>query len=110
MKQHLTLLFACLISTAYSQQHIKINNTGQIKLLGTFERELLSEETFADWFNPNYDTFEIDKQTTQKIKESINEVDSIQVFFGTWCGDSKREVPRFLKIMDELNYENFNEN
>jgi thiol-disulfide isomerase/thioredoxin len=23
---------------------------------------------------------------------------------GTWCHDSKREVPRFYKILDELNY------
>jgi thiol-disulfide isomerase/thioredoxin len=24
---------------------------------------------------------------------------SIQLFFGTWCGDSKREVPRMLKVL-----------
>ncbi len=23
---------------------------------------------------------------------------------GTWCSDSRREVPRFYKILDELNY------
>jgi thiol-disulfide isomerase/thioredoxin len=25
-----------------------------------------------------------------------------RVFFGSWCGDSKREVPRFLKLLDLL--------
>ena len=24
---------------------------------------------------------------------------------GTWCGDSKREVPRFYKILDETNFD-----
>ena len=24
----------------------------------------------------------------------------VLVFLGTWCGDSKREVPRFLRIVD----------
>ncbi len=26
----------------------------------------------------------------------------IEVFFGTWCSDSKREVPRFFQIIDEI--------
>ena len=26
----------------------------------------------------------------------------VEVFLGTWCGDSKRELPRFMKLMDEL--------
>jgi thiol-disulfide isomerase/thioredoxin len=25
---------------------------------------------------------------------------------GTWCSDSRREVPRFLRILDELNFNN----
>ena len=28
--------------------------------------------------------------------------DRIEVFLGTWCSDSQREVPKFLKILDEL--------
>ena len=24
---------------------------------------------------------------------------------GTWCGDSRREVPRFYKIIDNLNFD-----
>ena len=94
------------MTNAFSQQYIEINNTGQLKLLGSFDKKLLLEEPFADWFNPNYDTFEINKSAIRKAKSEIAGIDSIQVFFGTWCGDSKREVPRFLKIMDELNYEN----
>ncbi len=28
----------------------------------------------------------------------------ILAFLGTWCGDSKREVPRFLKILETANF------
>jgi len=31
----------------------------------------------------------------------------ITVFLGTWCSDSKREVPRFFAIADEVNNSNF---
>lgn len=105
MKHYLTLLFIFALSASYSQKHIKINNTGQLKLLGSFEKDLLNEEPFSEWFAPNYDTFEIDKSALNKIRSRLTDIDSIQVFFGTWCGDSKLEVPRFLKIMDELKYE-----
>ena len=27
---------------------------------------------------------------------------------GTWCSDSRREVPRFFKILDKLNYDQKN--
>ncbi len=32
---------------------------------------------------------------------------SIDVFLGTWCPDSRRQVPRFLKIMDLADNANF---
>jgi thiol-disulfide isomerase/thioredoxin len=28
----------------------------------------------------------------------------ILVVYGTWCGDSKREMPRFLKIIDAIGF------
>ena len=28
----------------------------------------------------------------------------IQIFLGTWCGDSKREVPRFIKLVNSINF------
>jgi len=35
---------------------------------------------------------------------ALNETD-IVVFMGTWCHDSKREVPRLYKILDGINYD-----
>lgn len=26
----------------------------------------------------------------------------VEIYLGTWCGDSRREVPRFVKMLDEL--------
>jgi tetratricopeptide (TPR) repeat protein len=28
----------------------------------------------------------------------------MQIFLGTWCGDSKREVPRFMKLLNEIGF------
>jgi len=43
------------------------------------------------------DASELDFMATQ-----IMPIDRIEVFLGTWCSDSQREVPKFLKILDEL--------
>ncbi|MEQ8927272.1 MAG: hypothetical protein RLO81_15745 [Fulvivirga sp.] len=106
MKHHFTLLLFFVAATTYSQQFIKINNTGQLKLLGSFDRELLNEEPFCQWFNPNYDTFEISTPIS-KLKVQLKNVDSIQIFLGTWCGDSKREVPRFLKLLESADFDRY---
>ncbi|HZJ37314.1 MAG TPA: thioredoxin family protein, partial [Gillisia sp.] len=37
-------------------------------------------------------------------KNNISDYEII-VFMGTWCGDSKREVPKLLKILDEAGYD-----
>jgi cyclophilin family peptidyl-prolyl cis-trans isomerase/HEAT repeat protein/thiol-disulfide isomerase/thioredoxin len=38
----------------------------------------------------------------ESIAQAIQPGDHIEVYMGTWCSDSQREVPRFLKIVDVL--------
>ncbi len=58
-----------------------------------FEKPALHE------FKDVYDTVQVSPDVVQLLKEADSGLD-ILVFLGTWCPDSKREVPRFLKIMD----------
>jgi thiol-disulfide isomerase/thioredoxin len=46
-----------------------------------------------------YDTVHIQTEFVDMIRQANAGVHML-VFLGTWCGDSKREVPRFLKIVD----------
>lgn len=41
------------------------------------------------------------------ISSILSDVDSVQIFFGSWCGDSKREVPWMLKILNESGFEKY---
>ncbi len=43
-----------------------------------------------------------DLTEVESIAQSIQKDDRIEVYMGTWCSDSQREVPRFLKIVDLL--------
>lgn len=47
-----------------------------------------------------YRTFQPDSLSVQVLKH-WNLDQEVLVFFGSWCGDSRREVPRFLRAAEE---------
>lgn len=55
---------------------------------------------------PDYDRnlveYVPDSDTLQLLSSTIQPGDRLEIFLGTWCDDSQREVPRMLKISDEL--------
>ncbi len=53
---------------------------------------------------PQWKDNEVNYQPDKQIIENFKAVKGkykVVIFFGTWCGDSKREVPHFYKIMKE---------
>ena len=78
-------------------------------LLGEFQKKDLQQQPFSKWFETRYDKFSPQPKAMKTIKENIGDYE-IKVLMGTWCGDSKREVPKLLKILDQAdyNYDNIN--
>ena len=71
---------------------------------GAIQKQDLVKPPFGDWFNAGYDNYQPDPKINEKLKKLVAKGISIQVFFGTWCGDSQRELPRLLKITDEIGF------
>lgn len=94
-KNILILMLLFINSTAHTQSNKN--------LLGICTRDSLLTPAYKDWFEPNYTDYLPDKDLILKLKKALTAEITIEVFFGTWCGDSKREVPRFFKIMDAVN-------
>ena len=65
---------------------------------GWIERSALMKPDYPK-FKENYDTVHIDNNFVEMIAALHSGVDLL-VVLGTWCSDTKREVPRFLKIAD----------
>jgi len=106
MKSFLTL-FICIISytTALAQtlNHEVIDPEGHPKLLGLINKEGLQKDTYKTWFDANHDHYIVNDQLVKTFSESLKDY-KIKVFLGTWCGDSKKEVPRFYKVLETANY------
>jgi thiol-disulfide isomerase/thioredoxin len=85
----LMLVFACATHKALSQSptlskdSLSHDVSGNPMLLGKQNRQALLQPPFVEWFSANY-------QAGKRLT----------LFMGTWCGDSRREVPRLLKMLD----------
>ena len=76
---------------------------GSKMLLGPIDRDGLTQHPFDKWFNAIYENYLINEQVINNIKDTLQGY-TITAFLGTWCGDSKRQVPKFYKVLDATNF------
>ncbi|MEL6810345.1 MAG: hypothetical protein AAFP76_03300 [Bacteroidota bacterium] len=72
-------------------------------LLGKINKEGLSNNSYATWFEKNYSEYMPKEETVDQLSSTLQGY-TVTAFMGTWCGDSKREVPRFYKILEAANF------
>lgn len=107
MKSNLmTLVFLsfCFVSLQAQTLNQEITEEGQASfLLGKINKDGLLLESYNTWFTKNYEEYTIDAEVISHLKTALKG-HTIKVFLGTWCGDSKREVPRFYKVIEEADF------
>ena len=69
-------------------------------LIGYCDREGLREGEFGESFIYEYDEYTPKRKFVKKIRKQEPEY-IIVLVLATWCGDSKEQVPRFYRILDE---------
>ena len=77
------------------------DDNGNIILLGKSTRDRLAQPPFNTWFDKYYTEYAMDSNTANQLKPLVNNKRFL-IFMGTWCGDSRREVPRMYKLLDYL--------
>jgi thiol-disulfide isomerase/thioredoxin len=99
----LTLLTAAAKGTAQELNYRVTDENGTEKLLGVINEQGLMKPPFKKWFHTGFINYNVDMEAILAIKNDLGKY-SIKVFLGTWCGDSKREVPRFYRVLEAANY------
>lgn len=69
-------------------------------LLGYFSVDQLKREPHSTWFNKGFDEYQPDQDALNSLLAIPHEGHTIKIVTGTWCPDSRREVPRFMRILD----------
>jgi hypothetical protein len=68
-------------------------------LLGFFDFGRLSREPYSEWYLKGFDEYQPNPVAMSVLTELDKSGISVKVVMGTWCPDSRREVPRFMKIL-----------
>lgn len=73
-------------------------------LLGHQLKEQFLKAPYADWYVKEHDEYALDQKAISELKkERLGSYDII-VFMGTWCEDSHRDIPRLMKILEEVGF------
>lgn len=106
MKRAIFTLFILLnLQLGFSQtlNQIQLDKKGNEILLGEINKNGLTQNSFKAWFLKNYDNYLVNKAIAKQLKDSLKHYE-IKVFLGTWCGDSKKEIPRFYKVLETARF------
>ena len=80
------------------------NEAGQNILVGHAPIAVLQKPDYRSWYDKAYQNYIMDTSALPFLKKELKNT-NIDIFLGSWCGDSKREVPRMLRIFDQLGYD-----
>jgi len=69
-------------------------------LLGYFNLSQLTREPYSTWYIKGFDEYTLNSDVINKLLEINKDGVTIKIVMGTWCPDSRREVPRFMRVME----------
>lgn len=103
MKNIFTALILFLAIGANAQDLNKTiedpNRHKQVMLNLCTRDSVTSFPEFKASYDANYASYKVDSTTVTEISK-LMKGKKVTIVLGTWCGDSKYQVPNFLKIMD----------
>ena len=78
--------------------------TNSMILIGPCNRDAFAMPEFQEWFDTNYENYNPKPSIIDDLKSLSLENVSLKIVLGTWCSDSKLQVPEFYRIMDEIGF------
>ncbi len=73
-------------------------------LLGYINPGMFSNHPHSEWYVNGRESYIPEPAVLEKLGSAIGNDLSVLVVLGTWCGDSRREVPRFMKIIEQTGF------
>jgi hypothetical protein len=70
-------------------------------LYGYCNRSALTDSVFVEYYRKEYDLYHPDKKVIDQIDALLDGI-HITIVSGSWCEDSREQVPRFMKVVDVM--------
>jgi tetratricopeptide (TPR) repeat protein len=97
MKYLPIVFFICCALSVSAQLHEK-------KLLNEVSPAQLEQLPYSEWYVANRDTYHPNKTVIDALSKQKLSSFTIHIYFGSWCGDSKRELPRLMRVLNEIHF------
>ena len=95
--------FALPVFAQDMNQELIDEDLGKNYLIGFCDRSAFLNPNYSEWFTEEYDNYALDFDAIESFRDAMEDV-HVTIVIATWCSDSRREVPRFYRILDELFY------
>jgi len=96
MKRFILLSFLIISISAVAQK--------DPRLLGICAVTDFNSEPYAAWYKPNYENYTPTADIIAQLKKLGPEKFKLKIVFGSWCGDSKRELPKMMKVLNAAGF------
>jgi thiol-disulfide isomerase/thioredoxin len=73
-------------------------------LMGYFSADVFKFEPHSEWFAKEYDAYTLLPEAANKLSDIPADGITIKIVLGTWCPDSRKQAPRFMKIIDQWKF------
>ena len=90
-----------------TQEQIPENKTDEVDfseqptwLLGYFNLGQLTRLPYSTWYITEFDDYQFNSDAINKLLDISKDDLTIKIVMGTWCPDSRREVPRFMRVLN----------
>jgi hypothetical protein len=109
MRQYILTVLCIFIGTSLFSQEKKMNQVVlDIKsnheiMIGYCTLAGIADTAFNSAFKNEYDAFKPDKEIISQITSLLDGV-NVTIVMGTWCDDSRLQVPRFMRLYDTFEH------
>ncbi|MCX6326198.1 MAG: thioredoxin family protein [Bacteroidia bacterium] len=73
-------------------------------LLGYFNPVQMTRKPYSTWYVKGFDGYMPKSEPINKLLDINKDNLTVKIVMGTWCPDSRREVPRFMKVLDTWHF------
>jgi len=105
-KNFILLTFLIATSQIYSQDYkiIPDEKNGEPLILGYCPASAMNDSVFFNTWTTGYNSYQPDYEALDSLEGKLEDV-IIKIVFRSTCSDSREQLSRLFKILNELNYD-----
>lgn len=107
MFKNFILSIFLVIAFQINAQDYKIipdKENGEPLILGYCPASAMNDSVFFNTWTTEYNNYQPDYETLDSLEGKLKDV-NIKIVFRSTCSDSREQLPRLFKVLNELNYD-----